>query len=1260
MKKLEQFTNLYPLSKTLRFRLIPVGKTQENIIKNRVLEEDLEKAENYKKAKVLIDQYHRYFIDDVLSNNSFDWNAYAEAIEHKGSKEEIDGIKADLRKQITSVFEEDKRFKTLFGEKFFSEILKKYYSDDDEALKILASFEGFTTYFVGFYENRRNIYKSDDIATSVTHRLVTENFPYFNGNIHAYKNAKKLIPEKLEFLEKNISEEFHEISFDELFSPNGFNHVLTQNGIEMYNTILGGYTKENKVKIQGINELVNEYGQKNPKDRSVSRMKMTMLYNQILSERISNSFVFDIYETDKDVIDAVEYLKRQYLNVYRAMMEEIFQTLHSDENVLVDNKEIRLMSQRLYGNYSTLESVMYDSFAKTVNNRKAPNKKQEEAYKKISSHTIKEINNAITIANEKNEKTCNLNEYYTRFTDILNFIDAEWKICLNSYNESMNLRSQYGTVENIKGVLDSLIETLKTIRCYDHQSADISNSYLTHAALNKYDNEVYEIYNKIRNYITKKPFSNEKIKLNFNNSQLASGWSVTKETDCRALILRKNGYFYLGILNTNHTVEEQPESTDGYEKMKYQYISGVNKMLPKCIFTKAVKAHFSGTEKNKDCKLFDKKKMIEPLLITPYDYQVYSEGRMKKEYLKNGSEKEYRRALTDWIELCQNMFKKYKSWLDFDLTNIKKPEEYESLDQFYKDLDNACYKVTFVNVSQEQIDCMVNDGTLYLFKIYNKDFAEGAHGSENLHTKYFKAIFSSHNLSTGIFQLNGGAELFWRKASLDNQITHKKNSYLINKVTSDGETIPANIYNELYRYYNNKCALSEAAQAYLSKAVVKKARFDISKDKRYKEDQFFFHVPIKINYKQRDVSRFNDMVNDYLKNNKDIRIIGIDRGERNLLYVNLLDRSGHILEQKSFNIVNECRYDGSVRKIDYLSKLELREKERDESRKSWQSIGTIKELKEGYLSSIIHEIAKMMIDNNAILVMENLNSGFKRGRMKFERQVYQKFEMMLINKLNLFALKSLKDEETGSIYHAYQLTNKLTAYSEVYNQTGFIFYVNAGFTSKVDPVTGFADVFYRAKMKEEYRNFVEKLDKFVYDEGTDMFMFSFSYSNYPVNVLPYHQKWDVYTNGKRIIHNNANGKHTYRTVDVTKELKNLLKEYGIVYKDNDLKKEICSMTDTREKNALQNKVLELFFETIQLRNSNPKTGEDYIISPVMDKDGKFFLSDVNDKSLPCDADANGAYNIARKGLMILKKIDEGKSSSDLKITNEEWFAYIQK
>ncbi len=64
----EQFINRYSLNKTLRFSLRPVGKTEENFDAKRILDEDKERAENYKRVKEYIDRYHREFIDDVLEN----------------------------------------------------------------------------------------------------------------------------------------------------------------------------------------------------------------------------------------------------------------------------------------------------------------------------------------------------------------------------------------------------------------------------------------------------------------------------------------------------------------------------------------------------------------------------------------------------------------------------------------------------------------------------------------------------------------------------------------------------------------------------------------------------------------------------------------------------------------------------------------------------------------------------------------------------------------------------------------------------------------------------------------------------------------------------------------------------------------------------------------------------------------------------------------------------------------------------------------
>ena len=98
MKKIDSFTNCYSLSKTLRFKLIPIGATQSNFDLNKMLDEDKKRAENYSKAKSIIDKYHRFFIEKVLSsvteNKAFDSfledvRAYAE-LYYRSNKDDSD------------------------------------------------------------------------------------------------------------------------------------------------------------------------------------------------------------------------------------------------------------------------------------------------------------------------------------------------------------------------------------------------------------------------------------------------------------------------------------------------------------------------------------------------------------------------------------------------------------------------------------------------------------------------------------------------------------------------------------------------------------------------------------------------------------------------------------------------------------------------------------------------------------------------------------------------------------------------------------------------------------------------------------------------------------------------------------------------------------------------------------------------------------------------------------------------------------------
>src|SRR6266498_1712131 len=64
----KEFTNQYRLSKTLRFELVPQGDTLRFVKEKGLLQQDEKRAEDYKQAKKLIDEYHKDFIEQVLSD----------------------------------------------------------------------------------------------------------------------------------------------------------------------------------------------------------------------------------------------------------------------------------------------------------------------------------------------------------------------------------------------------------------------------------------------------------------------------------------------------------------------------------------------------------------------------------------------------------------------------------------------------------------------------------------------------------------------------------------------------------------------------------------------------------------------------------------------------------------------------------------------------------------------------------------------------------------------------------------------------------------------------------------------------------------------------------------------------------------------------------------------------------------------------------------------------------------------------------------
>ena len=135
---MKHFTNLYSLSKTLRFELQPIGKTLENINANGFLTTDAHRAESYKKVKKLIDAYHKDYIEKVLNEFKLNpehlqlyFDLYSQATKDKQFKD----VQDKLRKAIASALKADDRYKTIDKKELIRQDMKKFLDNDaDKAL----------------------------------------------------------------------------------------------------------------------------------------------------------------------------------------------------------------------------------------------------------------------------------------------------------------------------------------------------------------------------------------------------------------------------------------------------------------------------------------------------------------------------------------------------------------------------------------------------------------------------------------------------------------------------------------------------------------------------------------------------------------------------------------------------------------------------------------------------------------------------------------------------------------------------------------------------------------------------------------------------------------------------------------------------------------------------------------------------------------------------------------------------------------------
>ncbi|MBE6326412.1 MAG: type V CRISPR-associated protein Cpf1 [Bacteroidales bacterium] len=1235
MERFDELTGLYSLSKTLQFELKPIGKTLEQIERKGIIAQDEKRAEEYEIAKCIIDEYHKAFISMCLkglrlnlsSTGSLDsleeYVEQASKLRRSESEEKnFDTIKQNLRRQIVNSFKSrGGSFTDLFKKELITQHLPEFVSEKNKK-QIVENFSKFTTYFTGFHENRKNLYSEEEKSTAIAYRLIHENLPMFIDNIKTFaKIADSDVANYFVEIETTFSEYLDGSHITDMFKLEYFTETLTQEQISLYNNVIGGVSNEDGTKKKGLNEYVNLYNQQNK-----TRLPLLKpLYKMLLSDKVSLSWLPDDFVSDEEMIYAINEMQLSLKDLLYSDGENSLKYLlthigdYDTEHIYISNDlGLTDISQQIFGQYDVYTSGIKTELCNQIK-QSAKEKREPELYKERINKLFKSAKSfSINYLNSFAEGDKTIQAYYAR----LGAHDLEGEQSTNLFTQiemasiaaSDILAGKHTNInqsEEDTKLIKDLLDTYKALQHFikpllgNGDEADKDNEFDARLR-NAWDalSVVTPLYNKVRNWLTRKPYSTEKIKLNFDNAQLLGGWDLNKEPDCTSVLLRKDDMFYLAIMDKkyNHAfdIDELPCEGECYEKVDYKLLPGANKMLPKVFFSKSRISEFA------------------PSLAIQ---KSYNEGTHKKG--SNFSISDCHRL----IDFFKQSIAKHEDWSKFPFS-FSDTKRYEDISGFYREVEQQGYMLSYRNVSVSFINQLVDEGKLYLFQIWNKDFSKYSKGTPNMHTLYWKMLFDEVNLADTVYKLNGQAEVFYRKSSLklENTTIHKANQTIKNK----------NVQNE------KKTSTFD---------------YDIVKNRRYTVDKFQFHVPITLNFKATGGDNINANVQDIIRNNGIEHIIGIDRGERHLLYLSLIDLKGNIVKQMTLNdIINE--YKGNIYKTNYKDLLVTREGDRTEARRNWHKIENIKDLKEGYLSQVVHIIARMMAEYKAIVVLEDLNMGFMRGRQKIERNVYEQFERMLIDKLNYYVDKQKKATENGGLLHALQLANKFESFKKLGKQSGCLFYIPAWNTSKIDPVTGFVNLFeIHYENVDKARCFFSKFDIIQYNEERDWFEFAFDYNDFGTKAEGTKSKWTLCTYGTRIkTFRNPNKLNQWDNEEVvlTEEFKKIFNEAGIDINGN-IKDAICQL---KEKKHLES-LMHLMKLLLQMRNSVSNSEIDYLLSPVADENGEFYDSRTCAPTLPKDADANGAYNIARKGLWVIEQIKQTADKPRLAMTNKEWLKFAQ-
>ncbi len=1226
----------------------------------------------------------------------------------------------------------------LFEASIFKVLENKYKDEDGVIIDGANIFDGWNNwagYFDKFFQTRKNFYSTGEESTAIAFRIINQNLRRFIQNIEKYESIKEKVVDLLK-AEKNL-----DVNFDEVFSLHNYNTCLLQDGIDAYNRAIGGFVDEKTdAKIPGINQLVNEYRQKTKEKLGF----LTMLDKQIHSEK--DAFM-EAIEDDEELLGYINNFTKGADYKFSAM-RKLFLNIAQDqsqynlEKIYISSNEFVRSGTRWFFDFETIQNKLLET---------GKSKAWKDIYKtrglggfkfdkdkseiKYPSHIISKhlagvlgdlsgntdlLNKRYSIAEEKPKRLrgidFSLQGIAGFFYAFLFEIEKQFERVQVIDGASENATELIGydvfrpeidhvTTQNIsqnksviKNYFDSSLHIYQIIKYfapekkrqwlealelddnfYNDANTGLKSVFYDENAMSKsaYDLIVRE-YNLVRNYLTQKPYSTDKWLLKFDTQTLAKGWDRNKEKDNASIILRKDGRYYLGIMHPNSKDLFLPKNQKeyagiGFEKMAYAQMASPSKDIQNFLVIDGKTVRKTG-RKDRDGVNRQLERIKDEFLP-----QKINNIRKQKTYLKSNENFSVQDANMFIDYYKDRLIDYYKGRFEFLFRDI-----YSDFKEFSDHVGEQTYWIKFEDVSETFLAEKSRKGEIYIFEIQNKDWnlkdGQPKEGAKNLQTVYWEGLFDDVNKQKNfVLKLGGLAELFFRPKTPKEKWRYKVRDKITNKY--------------IFSILNETTGKIEPIKENYPGAIVDK--------KRFTEDKMFFHCPITLNrtaptaYSKDDgmssvLPDLNQAVQNVIREQKQpMRIIGIDRGEKHLAYISVIDEDGKILLSKTLN-------------GNYAEVLAERAKDRIRSRQDWSDVEQIKDTKKGFVSHMVHEVVSMALEYNAVIALEKLNFGFKQKRSAIEKSIYQQFEKQLLQKLSLVVDKKiLYADDVGGVLNALQLASPISAMRDIGHQDGIVFFVPAEYTSSTDPVTGWRKHIYLnsgEKLKEHFENRDIVL---YYNEEQCSHIFKYDQKTFDTNLSTYPWEMRVYT--PRIVRFKSEQGY-WDTKKMDKDLLDYLFNAWNFTDEEKKSSDISRIISTKlsngeldEKKDWRNgpkKRKESFFDGLlyilnQVQNMRNSTSEssknktnrnaaDYIASPVVgglityadtytneeftrEKLLSLYKGDNKEEFVnEFNADALGAYNIARKGLMMLERIKNNSEKPDLFIKRQDWDKWAQE